>query len=66
MDDLALAMKDPEGFIQLLRDKYKLKIKGDGPLSVHLGCNFFRVDDGTFAAGPKRCVQKVVENANGR
>ena len=38
VDDLALAMEDPGGFVELLRSKHGYKLKGVGPISYHLGC----------------------------
>ncbi|KAL7574195.1 hypothetical protein ACA910_014870 [Epithemia clementina (nom. ined.)] len=32
VDDLAIAAKDPAKICQILRDKFKFKPKGDGPL----------------------------------
>jgi hypothetical protein len=47
VDDLALGMKDPEAFLSVLTTKYKFKLKGSGPTSFHLGCDFNREQDGT-------------------
>ena len=41
VDDLAFAVKDPQSFIQILREKYQFKIKEAGPLEFHLGADFF-------------------------
>ena len=38
VDDLAICMKDQKSFCDTLKDKYKLKWKGVGPISYHLGC----------------------------
>ena len=32
VDDLAICMKDPQAFCDTVKDKYKLKLKGVGPL----------------------------------
>ncbi len=40
VDDLALVMKNPKGFIALLEQKCKFKFKGTGPITHHLGMNF--------------------------
>ena len=37
-------------------------MKGDGPLSYHLGCDFFRDPDGSLAFGPKKYVTKMMSN----
>jgi hypothetical protein len=61
VDDLAIAMKEPEKFCELLMTKYGYKLKGVGPLSYHLGCDFGRDPDGTFYYGPHKYVQKMLE-----
>ena len=47
VDDLCIAAEDPQGFIQILKDKHKLKVKGDGPIEHHLGADYARDPDGT-------------------
>ena len=36
VDDLAISMKDPKAFCDTLKENYKLKLKGVGPISYHL------------------------------
>ena len=45
VDDLAIVMRNPEEFCNLLIDKYKYKLKGTGPITFHLGIEFFRDAD---------------------
>ena len=40
VDDLLIASNTPQQIIQDLKEKFKLKIKGDGPLEYHLGCDY--------------------------
>jgi len=47
VDDVAAAAKDPKAITDLLQDKYQFKLKGTGPISFHLGCNFVCDDNGT-------------------
>ena len=42
VDDLLIACEDPASIIKQLREKYKYKIKGDGPLDYHLGITYER------------------------
>jgi Reverse transcriptase (RNA-dependent DNA polymerase) len=42
VDDLAIAMKDPKEFTDLLEKKHKFKLKGAGPSSYNLGMDFSR------------------------
>ena len=39
-DDLCVASKVPGKIFQTLKNKYKFKLKGDGPLDYHLGCSY--------------------------
>ena len=53
VDDLALVMKDPKTFIAKLKTPPKdgghgYQIKGDGPLTFHLGCDYIQDKDGTL------------------
>ena len=62
VDDLAIAMKDPQSFISELKSpKYNYKLKGVGPLNYHLGCNFERDGDGTLRTGPKQYIEKMMD-----
>jgi Reverse transcriptase (RNA-dependent DNA polymerase) len=48
VDDLAIAMKKPKEFIDILERTYKFKTKGNGPITFHLGMDFFRDEDNHF------------------
>ena len=48
VDDLSICMKDPKSFCDTLKEKYKLKLKGVGPINYHLGCGYTRDEDGTL------------------
>ncbi|KAL7570277.1 hypothetical protein ACA910_020698 [Epithemia clementina (nom. ined.)] len=61
VDDLAIAAKDPAEICQILRDKFKFKLKEDGPLEYHLGCGYWRDPDGTLVADPKKYIEKMME-----
>jgi hypothetical protein len=61
VDDLAIASKDPEAIIQELTEQCNLKLKGVGPLSYHLGCDFQRDADGTLFYGPRKYIDKLLE-----
>jgi hypothetical protein len=67
VDDLALAMLDPKSFIDKLKalpedGGHGYQIKGDGPLTFHLGCDYIRDKDGTLRAEPKKYIAKMVES----
>ena len=45
-----------------MKEKFKLKIKGDGPLEYHIGCNYKLDKDGTLVAQPTRYIDKILES----
>ena len=60
MDDLLIASKNPSSIIDKLMAKpHSFKLKGTGPISFHLGCDFFRDEDGTLCVGPKKCIERL-------
>ena len=60
VDDIAVAAKNPREILDQLKINYKFKLKGDGPLTFHLGCDFFRDPDGTMAYGPSKYIKKMM------
>ena len=62
VDDLAICMTDPKSFCDTLKEKYKLKLKGVGPINYHLGCGYTRDEDGTLVADPRKYVEKILES----
>ena len=62
VDDLAMALEDPEVFIARLSDNYKFKLKGTGLLAFHLGCDFYRDEHDTLCMHPKKYIERMVES----
>ena len=60
VDDLTIAAKNPKEICDALTGKYNYKLKGVGPLTYHLGCNFERDEDGTLRAGPRKYIDKMM------
>jgi hypothetical protein len=60
VDDLAIAMIDPEAFVKVLVDKYNFKLKGTGPISFHLGMDFECDEDGTLCIIPRKYIEKMI------
>jgi hypothetical protein len=62
VDDLAMALENPEQLIGILMDpkKYNFKLKGTGPLSYHLGADYSRDKDGTLVQSPKKYIDKMM------
>jgi hypothetical protein len=63
VNDLLVAMKDPEAFFQTLQSEpYNYKLKGVGVPEYHLGGNFGRDGDCNFFWGSSKYVERMVEN----
>ena len=60
VDDLIIASKDPQSIIDALEKKHKFNLKGTGPLEFHLGCDYFRDEDGNLCVAPKRYIERMV------
>ena len=48
VDDLCIAAQNPDKITQTLKEDYKLKVKGNGPLNHHLGAEYPRDKDQTL------------------
>jgi Reverse transcriptase (RNA-dependent DNA polymerase) len=60
VDDLLIASKAPQSIINALEAHPNLfKLKGTGPISFHLGCDFYRDDLGTLCMGPKTYIERL-------
>ena len=60
VDDLMIASRDPQKIINELQAKpHNFKLKGIGPVDFHLGCNYFREEDGTLCVGPKKYITRM-------
>ncbi|HEY9707536.1 MAG TPA: hypothetical protein V6D48_04970, partial [Oculatellaceae cyanobacterium] len=59
VDDLAFAMRNPEPFIEILKSKYKFKIKDAGPLKFHLGADFYCDEHGTLCMAPQKYIDRL-------
>jgi hypothetical protein len=62
VDALAFAVENPHGFVKILEEKYKFKLKGTGLLQFHLGCDFFRDEDNTLCMSPKTYITRMHDN----
>jgi hypothetical protein len=58
VDDLAIAAKDPKAITDKLINHYGFKLKGTGPLTFHLGCDFIRDQDGIMCIKPTKYIAK--------
>ena len=61
VDDLCIAAQDPKEIINILKSKYHLKVRGDGPLTYRLGADYFQGPDGTMVSQLKKSIEKLKE-----
>ena len=62
VDDLCIAAQNPDRIIQTLKEDYKLTVKGDGPLSHHLGADYTKDKDKTLVFQPKKYIDRLVDS----
>ena len=55
VDDLSIAI------IEELQTKHNFKLNGTGPITFHLGCDFYRDDDGVLCMQPRKYIEKMIE-----
>ena len=60
--DLLKASEKPQQIIQDLKEKFKLRIKGNGRLQYHLGCDYKLDKDNTLVAQPIKYIDKILES----
>jgi len=61
VDDLAIISSAPQDIIDVLQTKYKFKLKGTGPISFHLGCDFYCDKNGVLCMEPHKYILKMVD-----
>ena len=54
VDDLMIVSRNPSDIVAQLEGPCTFKLKGTGPMSFHLGCDFFRDEDGVLCYAPRR------------
>ena len=62
VDDLCIAAQNRGKIIQTIKEDYKLKVKGDGPLSHHLSATYTRDKDNTLVCQPKKYIDRLIES----
>jgi Reverse transcriptase (RNA-dependent DNA polymerase) len=60
VDDLLIASQDPRVITNWLEQKNLFKLKGTRPISFHLGCDFFRDEEGMLCVGPKSYIDRML------
>jgi hypothetical protein len=61
VDDLLIVSKNPKDITDTLERDHKFKLKGSGPISFHLGCDFMRDDDDVLCYAPKKYIEKLLD-----
>ena len=62
VDDLLIASRNTETIVESLESNpVNFKLKGTGLLEFHLGCDYFRDEDGTLCYGPKKYIGRMVD-----
>ena len=62
VDDLLIVSKKAMAIIEELEKVHAFKLKGTGTVTFHLGCDFFRDDEGTLCYAPRKYIEKVLTN----
>jgi hypothetical protein len=62
VDDLAIVLRKPLEFEDILMQKYNFKMKGTGPITFHLGMDIYREDSGTLCIAPRKYIKCIVAN----
>ena len=60
VDDLAIAMRNPQEFIDVLVNDCGNKLKGVGPMEYHLGADIYHNNDGTLCFGAKSYISRLL------
>ena len=64
VDDLCIGAQTPKELISILKSKHQLKVKGNGPLTYHLGADCFHDSGGTMICRLKKYLEKFYVNVN--
>jgi hypothetical protein len=56
--DLLISARNPND--KVLKENHKFKLKGVGPLTYHVGCDYFRDKDGLLWYGPRKYISKMI------
>jgi hypothetical protein len=61
VNDLEIASRSPNEIIQELLTTYKFKLKGTGPMTYHLGCDFTRDGDDVLVQSPEKYLERTFD-----
>jgi hypothetical protein len=61
VDDLLIAARDPRESTRTYENAHTFKLKGVGPLTYHLGCDYIRDKDVTLCYGPCKYIAEILD-----
>jgi Reverse transcriptase (RNA-dependent DNA polymerase) len=62
VDNLLIASREPDKIVCILEEIHMFnKLKGSGPTSFHLGCDFWRDEDGVLCYAPKKYIMRMLD-----
>jgi hypothetical protein len=59
VDDLLIVAQDPASITKAFGDHHLFKLKCNGTLKFHFGCDFVTDKTGTLCIGPKKNIDKM-------
>lgn len=59
VDDLLICSRNPKAITDELSGPREFKLKGTGPVTYHLGCDYYRDDDGTLCVAPRKYIERM-------
>ena len=62
VDNLLICSRTSQPIVDMLEKKYQFKLKGTGNISFHLGCDYFRDEDGRLCYAPFKYLEKAMAN----
>jgi hypothetical protein len=62
MSTLCLNAKHPEVLLEVLEKVHKFKLKGSGPMTFHLGCDYWRDKHGVLCCAPLKYIDRMIAN----
>ena len=62
VDDLCIVAREPNEIIAHLEKSCQYKLKGTGPISFHLGCDYFNDKDGIMCYAPRKYIDKLIND----
>jgi len=60
VDDLMIISRDPKSIVETLEKEHCFKLKGTGPIEFHLGCDWFRDENGVLCYAPRQYIDKMI------